>query len=83
MFSNHPVEFLDAQQVVLPEDVDVGEGAEEEQEQERAEKRGEHSHYFCLWIGDFCWGRKTKWSAKHIYSATTWATHQVISLVWN
>lgn len=48
-----PVELLDAQDVVFPEDVDVGEGAEEEEEEKGAEKGGEHSHYSCLWIGDF------------------------------
>ena len=42
------VEFLDAQDIVLPEDVDVEEGAEEEEEEKGAEKGGEHSHYSCL-----------------------------------
>ena len=49
-----PVDFLDAQDVVLPEDVDVEEGAEEEEEEKGAEKGSEHTHYSCWWIGDFC-----------------------------
>ena len=39
-----PVELLDSQGVLLPEDVDVGYRAEEEEEEKGAEKGGEYSH---------------------------------------